>query len=255
MQKVQLILIDGMRPDALTGCGSPDASWLLAHTLHTLAARTVYPPVTLPCHMSLFHSVDPSRHGVTTNTFAPQVRPIDGLFECIGRGYRCGMYYNWEELRDVSRPGSLAESICFSQYAHGYEQSNLLVTDAAIRGLAEHNMDMIFAYLGWADEAGHEHGWMCDEYLQAVRKSLGCVRRMIDHAPEGCVTILLADHGGHERTHGVDIPEDMTIPVLMHSAANTGVLEKPVSIKDIAPTIAALMKCPAPREWEGHSLI
>ena len=53
----------------------------------------------------------------------------------------------------------------------------------------------------------------------------------------------------------MDIPEDMTIPVLMHSAATTGVLEKPVSIKDIAPTIAALMKCPAPREWEGHSLI
>ena len=130
-----------------------------------------------------------------------------------------------------------------------------MVTDAAIRGLAEHNMDMIFAYLGWADEAGHEHGWMSDEYLQAVRESLGCARRMIDHAPEGCITILLSDHSGHERTHGVDIPEDMTIPVLMHSAATTGVLEKPVSIKDIAPTIAALMKCPAPREWEGHSLI
>lgn len=71
MKKVQLILIDGMRPDALTGCGSADASWLLAHTLHTLAGRTVYPPVTLPCHMSLFHSVDPSRHGVTTNTYTP----------------------------------------------------------------------------------------------------------------------------------------------------------------------------------------
>lgn len=255
MGKVQLILIDGMRPDALTGCGSADAAWLMEHTLHTLSGRTVVPPVTLPCHMSLFHSVDPARHGVTTNIYTPQVRPIDGLFECLGRTCRCGMYDNWEELRDVSRPGSLAESICYSQYAHGYEQSNAWVTEAAIRGMRDHGMDMTFTYLGWADEAGHAHGWMSEPYLRAVRESLRNVRQMIDQAPAECVTIVLADHGGHERTHGLDIAEDMTIPVLMHGVGKTGTMDQPVSIKDIAPTIAALMGCPPPRAWEGRNLL
>ena len=27
--------------------------------------------------------------------------------------------------------------------------------------------------------------------------------------------ILTADHGGHDRIHGTELPEDMTIPVLM----------------------------------------
>ena len=255
MRNVQLILIDGMRPDALTGCGSPDASWLLAHTLYTLSGQTVVPPVTLPCHMSLFHSVDPARHGVTTNVYTPQVRPIDGLFECLGRTCRCGMYYNWEDLRDVSRPGSLAESVCFSQYAQGYEQSNAMVTEAAIRGMHDHGMDMTFTYLGWADEAGHEHGWMSEPYLLAVRESLRCVRQLIDQAPPRCVTLMLADHGGHERIHGVVIPEDMTIPVMIHGAGEVGQMTQTVSIKDIAPTIAALMGCPVPKEWEGRNLI
>ena len=255
MRNVQLILIDGMRPDALTGCGSPDASWLLAHTLYTLSGQTVVPPVTLPCHMSLFHSVDPARHGVTTNVYTPQVRPIDGLFECLGRTCRCGMYYNWEDLRDVSRPGSLAESVCFSQYAQGYEQSNAMVTEAAIRGMHDHGMDMTFTYLGWADEAGHEHGWMREPYLLAVRESLRCVRQLIDQAPPRCVTLMLADHGGHERTHGLVIPEDMIIPVMIHGAGEVGQMTQTVSIKDIAPTIAALMGCPVPKEWEGRNLI
>lgn len=255
MRKVQLILIDGMRPDALTGCGSPDASWLLAHTLYTLSGQTVAPPVTLPCHMSLFHSVDPARHGVTTNVYTPQVRPIDGLFECLGRTCRCGMYYNWEDLRDVSRPGSLAESVCFSQYAHGYAQSNAMVIEAAIRGMRDHGMDMTFTYLGWADEAGHEHGWMSEPYLMAVRESLRSVRQLIDQAPARCVTLVLADHGGHERTHGLVIPEDMTIPVMIHGTGEVGQMTQTVSIKDIAPTIAALMGCPAPKEWEGRNLI
>ena len=77
--KVILILVDGMRPDALLNCENPYVTELLNNSAYTLKAQTVMPSVTLPCHMSLFHSVDPGRHGVTTNTFTPQVRPVNGL--------------------------------------------------------------------------------------------------------------------------------------------------------------------------------
>lgn len=66
--KVLLTLLDGMRPDALTACGSEFANELLQNTgTYTLTATTVMPSVTLPCHMSLFHSVPPERHGIVTN--------------------------------------------------------------------------------------------------------------------------------------------------------------------------------------------
>ena len=81
------------------------------------------------------------------------------------------------------------------------------------------------------------------------------MRQLIAQAPPHCITIVLADHGGHDRTHGLDIPEDMTIPVMIHGMEEVGEMTKRVSIKDIAPTLAALMDCPVPKEWEGQNLI
>ena len=101
-----LILVDGMRPDALTDI--PVAQSIIKRSLSTMNARTVVPSVTLPCHISLFHSVDPIRHGTTTNTYAPQVRPIKGLCEVLKDARkRSAIFYSWEQLRDISRPGSL----------------------------------------------------------------------------------------------------------------------------------------------------
>ena len=67
-EKVILILVDGMRPDGMMGCGNPFAEKLIKESTYSLTAQTVMPSVTLPCHMSLFHSVDPTRHGIVTNT-------------------------------------------------------------------------------------------------------------------------------------------------------------------------------------------
>ncbi len=82
-QKVILISIDGMRPDGLLQCGNPFVETLLKEGSYCLTGKAVYPSVTLPCHMSMFHSVPPERHGITTNLYTPQVRPVSGLLEQI----------------------------------------------------------------------------------------------------------------------------------------------------------------------------
>ena len=79
--KVLLISVDGMRPDALPKV--KNAQNIISKSAYNMNARTVIPSVTLPCHMSLFHSVDPGRHGTTTNTYMPQVRPVNGICEVL----------------------------------------------------------------------------------------------------------------------------------------------------------------------------
>lgn len=255
MTKVQLILIDGLRPDALSQCSNPYIARLLDESLVTLRARTVMPSVTLPCHMSLFHSVDPTRHGITTNIFMPQVRPINGICEQLKATKKCGIFYNWEQLKDLAQPGSLAVSGFFSGGALGQEEANRLVTEASIREMQRHQLDFTFTYLGWTDEAGHAEGWMGAEYLRSIDESFKCIERLIAAAPEDCVTIVTADHGGHDRTHGTPLDEDMTIPVIIHGKGLRGTLEGDVSIKDIAPTIVRLLGCESASEWEGKSLL
>lgn len=255
MSKVQLILVDGMRPDALKMCGNPYVEKLLNESLYSMNTVTVMPSMTLPCHMSLFHSVDPARHGITTNLYMPQVRPINGLCEQLKASKKCGFFYNWEELRDLTRPGSLATAAFFSGYKLGQEASNQMVADASIRGMRELDLDFTFTYLGWVDEAGHAEGWMGREYLRSVSESFKCIQRMIESAPEGTVTIVIADHGGHDRTHGTDRPEDMTIPLFIHGAGLKGEICRPTSIKDIAPTIVKILGCECAPEWEGTSIL
>lgn len=250
-----LILVDGMRPDALVKI--PQAQEIMKDCAFTMNATTVMPSVTLPCHMSLFHSVDPTRHGTTTNTYAPQVRPIDGLCEVLSKNKKnCAMFYNWHELRDLVRPGSLVHSYFCKGSAIGWEKANEMVTDDAIRYLAENDTDFAFLYLGYVDEAGHAYGWLSKEYMEAMESSWENIRRVMDALSEDYTVIITADHGGHERMHGTDLPEDMTIPVMIKGRDfSAGKELENVNIKDIAPTVAKLLGVAPDEAWEGNSLL
>ncbi len=253
--KVVLVLVDGMRPDGMLGCGNPFAKKFPTLSAHALDAQTVMPSVTLPCHMSLFHSVDPDRHGIVTNTYTPQVRPIEGLFDRLDRfEKKCAFFNTWEELRDLSRPDHLHTYMCFNQ--HKQEDTDTKITDAAIKYLVSEQPDFMFVYLGETDElGGHSCGWMSEQYMKSVSKAWDCIERIYHALPEGYTLITTADHGGHDRGHGSNMPEDMTIPICFYGPAFAADTEiKNVSIKDIAPTIAKLLGVPNAKEWEGKAL-
>ena len=68
--------------------------------------------------------------------------------------------------------------------------------------------------------------------------------------------IVTADHGGHDRTHGTELPEDMIIPMMVLSKAENAQLDfTNASIKDVAPTVTALLGVSPDEEWEGKSLL
>jgi arylsulfatase A-like enzyme len=77
---------------------------------------------------------------------------------------------------------------------------------------------------------------------------------VVDALPAGAHIIVQSDHGGHDRGHGTEMPEDMTIPWL---AAGPGIrsghpITAQVSLLDTAPTVARLLGVTPPREWEGR---
>ena len=142
-RKVILISIDGMRPDGLLACGNPFVQELLKLGAYTLDGRTMYPSVTLPCHMSLFHSVDPDRHGILSNTYVPQVRPIVGLIDQLSLfGKKNGFFYTWEELRDLARPGHIHTALYLNQ--HEQTDTDQKITDAALKFIADEDPDFTF---------------------------------------------------------------------------------------------------------------
>jgi predicted AlkP superfamily pyrophosphatase or phosphodiesterase len=256
---VLLCVFDGLRPDAIAATPTPVIDALMSRGRWTLAARTVLPSVTLPCHMSLFHSVDPGRHGIVTNTWTPQVRPVPGLFDVAHRaGIRTGAYYNWEELRDLWRPGAL-DVARFWRDCRSLAGDRRVAEDAA-RSIPADGAELAFLYFGFPDECAHRHGWMSTAYLEAVSNADASLGEVVAALGEGSTVIVTADHGGHERSHGSDLPEDMTIPLVIapsggEALAETGKMQGAVSIMDVAPTIARILGVPAPEEWEGRGIV
>lgn len=256
-QKALLVLIDGLRPDAVLQCQHPFLrEFLTGSCTYTLEGRSVLPSLTLPCHMSLFHSVNPERHGVLCNTYSRPSRDIDGLFDVLTRDKKCcHFYYTWPELRDLCRPGSVSHEEMIN-YHHFFTKADHLMFERTAAALQGEQPDFIFYYTGHTDETGHKYGWMGPEYMDAVAMASEHLQQLMAILPEDYCVFVTADHGGHDRNHGTDMPEDMTIPIGAYGPMfEKGKVAERFRLIDIAPTIAKVLGTDAPYDWDGVSLI
>lgn len=247
------VMVDGMRPDAIAAAGCRTLPALLDRSAYTLSASSVMPSVTLPCHMSIFHSVPPTRHGVITNDWMPMARPIPGLMDEASRaGKRCGFFYNWEPLRNLSRPGAL--HMAYFRATSLDRDGDHHIVEQATAYLADASPDFLFVYLGTVDEFGHRFGWMEDGYLAQLAHVDGAIDQLLNALPADSSVLLQADHGGHDRGHGTDAPDDMLIPWLVSGPGiRTGhEIRSPISLLDTAPTLARLLGIAPHRDWEGR---
>lgn len=256
MSKALFVMIDGLRPDAIAAAGCATLTELQRRGSSTLTARSVMPSVTLPCHMSIFHSVPPTRHGVVTNDWMPMARPIPGLIEQAKyEGLHTAFFYNWEQLRNLSLPGSLTFSY-FRKTVRIFPHGDNMTIDVALDYIPAERPDFAFVYLGTTDEMGHVTGWMSDGYLEQVAYVDGQLGRLLAGLPEEYTVLVQADHGGHDRSHGTEMDEDMTIPWII---AGPGIrqghtISAPVSLIDTAPTLARILGVPVDEDWEGRCI-
>lgn len=254
---VVLFSIDGLRPDGLLRARTPNIDRLMAGGARTLRGRSVMPSVTLPCHTSMMRGVDVPRHGITTNVFAPLARPVPSLFDVAhASGLLCGAFYNWGELRDLCNPWSLKINYMVNDSHEPGGDWNVAL--AAAEHVGKRDLDLVFVYLGCTDSAGHDHGWMSEPYLEAIGEADRCVGHVLGALAERGLEPFVfvgTDHGGHDRHHGTDAEEDMTIPWVFHGPGiPAGEISSEVRLYDIAPTAAALLGLALPREWDGRPI-
>jgi predicted AlkP superfamily pyrophosphatase or phosphodiesterase len=249
-------MIDGLRPDALALAHCPNLDSLRARGASTLQATSVMPSITLPCHVTIFHSVPPARHGITTNMWTPMARPLPGLVDVAHTaGLRSAFFHNWEPLRDLNRPGSLSFSY-FRDNCYTDRDGDRVIAEEAARYILSDHPDFTFVYLGTLDVAGHDHGWMSAGYLEQLARVDGAFGTLLGALPAEYAVVVNSDHGGHERSHGAEIPEDMLVPWI---AAGPGIrrgyaIRSPVSLLDTAPTLARLLGIKPHAAWEGCCL-
>lgn len=247
---VVLIMVDGLRPDALKQAKAPALEGLIKRGSFTLKAQTVTPSLTLPAFTSMLTGLPVEAHGVDWNDYEPQRGYLKAptVFEIATfNGSKWGAAFIQKEkllhatkqdrrlalhVCSVNEPGCTAKKIA-ADVINAYKTS----TDSTKPAL-------FLIHFAEADTAGHAEGWMSKPYLKAVEdidRAIGALIKGFKELGlyERTTFIVSADHGGHGTTHGTAAPEDMTIPWI---AAGPGIkagheIKQPVSLMDTPATV------------------
>ena len=254
MTTIVQVTIDGLRPDAIEPADCPTIKSLMKQGAYSLNAKSVVPSLTLPCHISMFYSVVPERHGIVDNTWHPFARPLPSLVDIFAdSGLRCAFFINWEPLRNLCQPDKLR-----LLYAYNTAETDLIGSDKQIAQQAAYHLrndpfDYYFVYLGTLDMAGHHYGWMSQEYLHQIAVADNALQIVLDALPNDAMILVQSDHGGHGRTHGTASDEDILIPWII---AGQGIrenypIQSAISLLNTAPTLCHIAGVQPSSQWDG----
>ncbi len=255
--RVLIVSFDGLRPDAILAANMVNVMALMQNGAYTLNAQTIMPSTTLPSHSSMLVGVCPAKHIVRWNEYVPENGFAIGtdIFDLAhAAGLRTVMVVGKEKLRQVTEPAS-TDYFAFVDKTDKIEDPYAIV-QLAIQQLAL-GFDLMFVHFPNGDLEGHDSGWMSRSQLRVYAnddESLGFILESLKKRDmvEDTLIIVTSDHGGHDSTHGFDVPEDMTIPWIV---SGPGVLSMQISTQvhtmDTTATAAFALGLPLPPEWDG----
>lgn len=264
IRRVILVVLDGLRPDAIDAFGLEHLQRLMAHGAWTRRATTVTPSVTAAAMGSLVSGAPPQVHGLRGDRFhfpvpSGRVDPLPRVLQDHGL-----MTSAWvRELPLLFRPlgGRIARmaGVADARFAGQDAPGILLGARGALR--SQRNGLLLFHWPD-ADRAGHAHGWMSAEYGEAARRldaSLGLLAALAElHDDPSSVLIALADHGGggaRANDHDSDHPLDRTIPIVLAGGAVVpGELAPMASLLDVPATVCWALGVPVPASYPGRPL-
>ncbi len=264
VRRVIVVVLDGLRPDAITRFGLQNVLRLARNGASTFDARTVSPSVTAAAMGSLLTGAAPSHHGLESERF--HIPRAKGALHPVAHELaRCGMpssgfmaHVPWL-IRPLARRIARTLGLTTVRF-RGNNATQVL--EAARTQLRIQDTGLILLHWADADRAGHEHGWMSDAYGQAavaMDRALGQLMRVVDLSDRSTVMIALADHGGGGRAlrhHNSDHPADRTIPVIFAGGGvRPGTLPAGISLLDVPATILTLLGIPRPASYAGQSLV
>lgn len=271
---VFIISFDGGKPAVIHEAEMPVLKKIAAEGAVTWTAQTIIPPKTLQSHTSMLTGVGPEKHHVDWNNYTPikgkvKVPTIFALAKQHDATLGTAMFPGKQKFRHLWQPGSLDvfdyNGPQEDKPLAGTEEIEKLVIPAqtvarnASAYIIAKKPNLCFIHFPDPDSAGHKSGWGSPEQKEAFKVSdqaLGQIIKAIDQAGIASSTVVLisADHGGHLKTHGENIPDDMNIPWV---ARGKGVkknftITDPVKTYDTAATALWLLDVPRPADFDGQ---
>ncbi|HEY7568925.1 MAG TPA: alkaline phosphatase family protein [Gemmatimonadaceae bacterium] len=264
ISRVILVVIDGLRADAIHLFPLPNFAFLADCGAHTFNARTVTPSVTAAAMTSLLTGVAPHVHGLTSDRFGmPRARvPLTPVTQHLRRAGMPSSTFLAELPRAYrGLAARIARGLAVDHASfRGQTASDIVrVADAS---LSTQRRGLILLHWPDADRAGHAHGWSSSAYAHVARQldeTLGALARRTDALrDQSTLMIVCADHGGggvDARSHDSLHPLDQRIPLLLlGGAVRRGRLGPNCSLLDVPATICWALGLQPPATYGGRPL-
>jgi len=257
VRHVVIVSFDGGKPEVMRTCRMPRLDRLRAEGAGTWDARTVYPSITLVSHTAMLTGVAPAKHGISWNEYQPEkgLLKVPTIFELVKKADKrkvTGIFAGKEKFATLLKTGTLDAFSCPDFHAD-------IVSKAAADFIRRRKPNLTMVHFADTDGAGHDKGWGSDPQRRAFEdcdRALGTVMDAVHRAgiADRTVVIVSADHGGHAKTHGSLLADDMAIPWWTWGATvRKGTLLKgPVATFDTAATALWLLGVPLPAHCDGQ---
>lgn len=255
-KRVIILSIDGLRPDAIELAPMPNLMELMKSGAYSLTAQTIFPSSTLPSHSSMLTGLCPKKHGVDWNDYIPENGIAQGidLFDIAQEaGLQTVMYVGKEKLQQVTDSTSIDNFVYIND-------RDKIVMETLLADFPQ-DFSVLFIHFATTDGMGHLYGWLSPEQLSVIYRAdeaIGELLKALDTRGirDQTLLIITADHGGHDRTHGSSLPEDMTIPwIASGPGIQPGKLLTQVHTMDTAATAAYALGLTIPTEWDGVPIL
>ena len=255
---VFIVSIDGGKPSVIHESKMPTLEEMVRKGAYSWTAQTTFPSITLTSHTSMLTGVGPEIHKVLWNDWEP-TRGMISSPTCLGiakkTGLKTAMFVGKSKFIHFFVPKTLNE---FSFPAYHAKT----VAEVAAKYIVAEKPNLCFIHFADTDGAGHEFGWGSEQQKQAfndVDVALKTVLQAIKRAGilNDSIVIVSADHGGHDKTHGSNSPDDMNIPwIAWGKAARSGYsITRPITTYDTAATALWLLGVPIPENWQGKPIL
>lgn len=259
---VVVVVVDGLRPDALAAAPAPRILELIATGASTLSARPVGIPETLPSLVTVVTGLSPARHGIDYDNDRDETLKLPTLFTRVHEGGgRSALYFAKRKVVMLAATGTVE-----TRHGPGLGSEDGPAGAGAILAgqfaseFRKQPFELALIHLREPDFAGHQKGWMSPEYLAAVRETdaaVDTIRRAIADSgvTDRTTLILTADHGGEGTRHGSASKLSWIIPwICQGPRVRRGTIAGTVTLLDVAPTALALLGLPPLPQAEGHAI-
>lgn len=263
VDRVVLVVVDGLRPDAISTFGLYHMARLRAHGASTAEATTVSPGGNWAALTSLMTGVAPDTHGILCAGLqlrAPFV-PLDPVPELLARiGLPSSAFLAEIPQKYRVFATRVAERLGFATTRFTGGPADEIVA-AAGRSLTTQRRGLMVLHLSDLDLVGHEQGWMSAAYRDAAKRvdmAIGLVAALAD-VPRDPRTLLVivSDHGGggvDPRSHRSSHRLDTTIPLILAGSPMPVPLAPPVSLLDVPATVLYALGAVIPATYGGRPL-